>query len=127
MNQMIPMSREQLQQEGVDGEKRAQIQGMIRGYYTKILATARAGQTEYFMPVSVRMNTIQPVDLNTLAIPEDMLARSRNQAVASSPITHGDIIEELGKIFPGVTMSSIEEKRTQQMVYQQAGILLNWG
>ena len=113
MSQIIPISREQLQQEGVDGNKRAQIQGMIQRVHHQILAAARAGQTEYFFP--------QPMCFGIV---------NRNGPVShhlqSLFIIHEDVIQELSKLFPGVTITSIEQKGTKQMVYQQAGILLDW-
>jgi len=111
MSQIIPISREQLQQEGVDGNKRAQIQGMIQQVHHKILAAARAGQTEYFFPNPMSVGNV--IDVNHV-----------NRARLF--ITHEDVIQELSKLFPGVTMTSIEQKGTKQMVYQQAGILLDW-
>ena len=114
MSQMIPMTRAQLQQEGVDGNKRAQIQGMIQQVHHKILAAARAGQTEYFMPVPEKT----PI---AIKLPGGIGTWSNDTF-----ISHQDIIQELSKVFPDVTMTSVQKKGTQQMVYQQAGILLTW-
>jgi hypothetical protein len=113
MSQMIPMTRAQLQQEGVDGNKRAQIQGLIQRVHHQILGAARAGQTEYFF--------LQPMSVG-------MVIRNGSVSHLSQSlfITHEDVILELSKLFPGVTMTSIEQKGTKQMVYQQAGILLDW-
>ncbi len=113
MSQMIPISREQLQQEGVDGNKRAQIQGMIQRVHHQILAAARAGQTEYFFP--------QPMSVGIVI--RNGAGSHHSQSLF---IIHEDVIQELSKLFPGVTMTSIEQKGTKQMVYQQAGILLDW-
>jgi urease gamma subunit len=93
----LPLTREQLQAEGVDGNKRAQVKAQVQRFYAQIVQAARNGQKEFFF-----------------------------QFPSHAIITHDDIIRELTELFPGVTISSIQQKGTAQMVYQHAGILLDW-
>lgn len=110
---LAPLSREQLQAEGVDGNKRAQIQVMLQGFYQGILRAARSGQKEYFVEMPEKIG---------LPIKTGISSYVSNDTF----ITHEDIIEAMRKIFPGVTITSILKRATAQVVYQKAGILLDW-
>ena len=110
---MIPLTRAQLQAEGVDGNKRAQIQQLIQRQYAAIIAAARDGKAEYFLPQPARMG---------LSMKDGPKSWRSNDTF----ITHEDIIRELTTLFPGVTITPIEQKGTAQMIYQQCGILLDW-
>lgn len=110
---IVPLTRAQLQQEGIDGNKRFQIQLIIQKFYHQILTTARTGQTEYFFQ--------QPMKIGITVSQGGFRHQSH-----SAFITHQDIIEELIKLFPDVTISSLEQKAAAGRVYQQEGILINW-
>jgi hypothetical protein len=100
---LIPLSREQLQAEGVDGIKRAEVKQLVKGQYGRIVQAARQGQKEFFFQCPEKMN----LSYNVL-------------------ILHDDITSELNELFPGVTITSIKQKGAAQVIYQQAGILLDW-
>lgn len=110
---LTPFSRSDLQAEADGGHKRQQIRGMITRPYNEIIQAARDGQTTFFF--------LSPQQIGISVRAGPVTHRSTIEF-----ITHADLIQELQKLFPDVTITSVERKGTAQMVYQQPGILLDW-
>jgi hypothetical protein len=111
---LTPLSRAQLQAEAVDGNKREQIRQLIQRPYQAVVTAARAGQTEYFFQCPGKMG------INVRR--GDGISYTSNDTF----ITHADLVEALQRIFPDVTITAVPQKGAGNVVYQQAGILLEW-